>query len=313
VDARSALHARRERREGSADAVLRAGGHAAERDAVQRLRVDETTFNEFTGRFGFDLKPGWFDDSTLYAFFSRGYKAGGFNPPLDRSLPQFAGTPEVYDPEFVNAFEIGSKNVLAGGRVQANLTAFYYKYDALQVSKIVARTSVNENVDANIYGLEGEFVFSPVNDLLIDANFAYLNTEIKDFSSIDPRDPSNGDPDWTNIKDISDGSNCVLATAALARCPPVRLVSAAQQSAVLSASAERWPRTACRAGRRRCEPRWQLAAGHAGVVVQGRRAVHIPSRQQHEPDARARITIGATRSTPASSIGRSTRSTRGTW
>src|SRR4029450_4733297 len=56
---------------------------------------------------------------------------------------------------------------------------------------------------------------SPVNDLLIDANFAYLKTEIKDFSSIDPRDPSNGDPAWTNIKDITDGSNCVLATAAL--------------------------------------------------------------------------------------------------
>jgi outer membrane receptor protein involved in Fe transport len=179
------------------------------------FRVDETTFNEFTGRFGFDYKPGWFDDSTLYAFYSRGYKAGGFNPPLDRSLPQFAGTPEVYEPEFVNAFEVGSKNLLAGGRVQANLTAFYYQYDALQVSKIVARTSVNENVDANIYGLEGEFVFSPVTDLLIDANFAYLNTKIKDFTSIDPRDPSNGDPNWTVIKDITDGSNCVLATAAL--------------------------------------------------------------------------------------------------
>ena len=186
------------------------------------FRVDETTFNEFTGRFGFDLKPGWFDDSTLYAFYSRGYKAGGFNPPLDRSLPQFAGTPEVYDPEFVNAFEVGSKNVLAGGRVQANLTAFYYQYDALQVSKIVARTSVNENVDANIYGLEGEFVFSPATDLLIDANFAYLKTEIKDFSSIDPRDPSNGDPAWTIIKDISDGSNCVLATAALPTARGVR-------------------------------------------------------------------------------------------
>jgi len=183
--------------------------------AFNDFRIDDTTFNEFTGRFGFDLKPGWFDDSTLYAFYSRGYKAGGFNPPLDRSLPQFAGTPEVYDPEFVNAFEVGSKNMFAGGRVQANLTAFYYKYDALQVSKIVARTSVNENVDSNIYGLEGEFVFAPVNDLLIDANFAYLKTEIKDFSSIDPRDPSNGDPNWTVIKDITDGSNCVLATAAL--------------------------------------------------------------------------------------------------
>jgi iron complex outermembrane recepter protein len=179
------------------------------------VRTDETTFNEFTGRLGLDYKPGWFDDSTLYAFFSRGYKAGGFNPPFDRTLPQFAGTPQVFDPEFVNSFEVGSKNVLAGGRAQANLTAFYYKYDSLQVSKIVARTSVNENVDADIYGLEGEFVFRPTEHWLVDANFAYLKTKIKDFSSIDPRDPSNGDPNWTVLKDISDGSNCVLQTAQL--------------------------------------------------------------------------------------------------
>jgi iron complex outermembrane recepter protein len=192
--------------------------------AFDEFREDETTFNEYTGRLGFDYKPGWFDDSTVYAFYSRGYKAGGFNPPLDRNLPQFAGTPEVFDPEFVNALEVGSKNIFAGGRVQANLTAFYYDYDALQVSKIVARTSVNENVDANIYGFEGEFVFSPVTDLLIDANFAYLKTKIKDFSSIDPRDPSNGDPSWTVLKDIGDGSNCVLASSQLAQAQTVGLV-----------------------------------------------------------------------------------------
>ena len=188
------------------------------------FRVDDTTFDEVTGRFGFDIKPGWFDDSTLYAFYSRGYKAGGFNPPLDRSLPQFAGTPEVYDPEFVDAFEVGSKNLMAGGRVQANLSAFYYKYNGLQVSKIVARTSVNENVDAQIYGVEGEFVFSPAKDFLIDANFAYLHTKIKDFSSIDPRDPSNGDPNWTTLKDISDGSNCILASSQVATARQFGLV-----------------------------------------------------------------------------------------
>jgi iron complex outermembrane receptor protein len=187
-------------------------------------RKDDTSFEEFTGRFGFDWKPGWFDDSTLYAFYSRGYKAGGFNPPLDRSLPQFAGTPEVFEPEFLDALEIGSKNVLAGGRVHANLTAFYYDYQGLQVSKIVARTSVNENVDANIYGLEGEFIFSPVDDFLIDANVSYLKTEIKDFTSIDPRDPSNGDPSWTTLKDISDGSNCVLASNQVATARTFGLV-----------------------------------------------------------------------------------------
>jgi len=187
------------------------------------FRVDETTFEEFTGRFGFDFKPGWGDDSTLYAFYSRGYKAGGFNPPFQNN-PAFAGTPQVYDPEFVNAFEVGSKNVLASGRVQANLSAFYYQYDGLQVSKIIARTSVNENVDADIYGVEGEFVLSPVDGFLIDLNLAYLKTEIGTFSSINPRDPSNGNPNYTVVKDALNGSNYVLPTAQLPAAIAANLV-----------------------------------------------------------------------------------------
>ena len=181
--------------------------------ALPGFREDETTFREFTGRFGFDWKPGWFDDSTLYAFYSRGYKAGGFNPPLDRSIPAFANTPLVYKPEFIDAFEVGSKNLLAGGHVQANFSAFYYKYDGLQVSKIVARTSVNENVNADIYGFEGEFVFQPTQRWQVDGNFAYLHTAIKDFSSINPRDPTNGNPNFTLVKDVSTASNYIIPTA----------------------------------------------------------------------------------------------------
>jgi iron complex outermembrane recepter protein len=151
----------------------------------------------------------------VYAFYSRGYKAGGFNPPFQNN-PAFAGTPQVYDPEFVNAFEVGSKNVLANGRVQANLSAFYYQYDGLQVSKIVARTSVNENVDADIYGLEGEFVLSPMEGMIVDLNLAYLKTEINEFSSINPRDPSNGNPNFTVVKDAINASNYVFPTANVA-------------------------------------------------------------------------------------------------
>jgi outer membrane receptor protein involved in Fe transport len=179
------------------------------------FRTDKTTFTEVTGRFGFDWKPGWFDDSTVYAFYSRGYKAGGFNPPVDRTNPSFAGTPDIYDPEFINSIEVGSKNVLADGRVQANFSAFYYKYDDLQVSKIVARTSVNENVDANIYGLEGEFVFLPMTDVVVDLNLSYLNSRIKNASSIDPRNPTNSNGAFTTIKDIATAGNYVLPTANL--------------------------------------------------------------------------------------------------
>ena len=99
-------------------------------------------FSEWTGRAVLDvnLTP----DNLLYASYSRGYKSGGINPPLSVGF----GVPESFKPEFVNAFEIGSKNTFAGGKFRLNLTAFYYQYKALQLSRIVARTSVNDNVDA---------------------------------------------------------------------------------------------------------------------------------------------------------------------
>ena len=45
--------------------------------------------------------------------------------------------------------------VFAGGKVRLNLSAFYYDYKGLQLSRIVARTSVNDNTDAEIYGGSG--------------------------------------------------------------------------------------------------------------------------------------------------------------
>src|SRR3546814_5294348 len=96
-----------------------------------------------TGRFVIDYKIT--DDNLIYASYSRGYKSGGINPPLQ---PVFA-VPESFKPEQVDAFEIGSKNSFGNGALQLNATAFYYKYKDLQLSKIVARTAVNDNVSAD--------------------------------------------------------------------------------------------------------------------------------------------------------------------
>ena len=90
--------------------------------------------------------------------YSRGYKSGGINPPL----PPAFSVPTTFGPEQVDALEIGSKNTFGNGALRLNLTGFYYKYKALQLSRIIARTSVNDNIDANIYGVEAEAVVSPV-------------------------------------------------------------------------------------------------------------------------------------------------------
>lgn len=170
----------------------------------QLFQVRKVTFSEVTGRavLDYQITP----DNLLYFSYSRGYKSGGINPPLS---PVFA-VPESFKPEFVDAFEVGSKNNF--GPLQLNLTGFYYKYKDLQLSRIVARTSVNDNVSATIYGLEAEAVFHPTRELSINMNASYLNAKVsQDKFHANPRDFGGGRSDSVIIKDITNGANCAVA------------------------------------------------------------------------------------------------------
>lgn len=173
----------------------------------QIVQARKVKFNKLTGRFVIDFKVT--DDNLLYASYSRGYKSGGINPPLQ---PIFA-VPESFKPEQVDAFEIGSKNTFGGGALQLNLTAFYYKYKDLQLSKIVARTAVNDNVSADIYGFEAEAIVRPDPDVVVNLGFSYLHSKVSDdkFTS-NPRDFGGGRSDAVIIKDITNAANCAVAS-----------------------------------------------------------------------------------------------------
>ncbi len=96
-------------------------------------------------------------------------------------------------------------------RFTLNLTGFYYKYKGLQLSRIVARTSVNDNVDANIWGLEAEAFFRPARDWSINMSASYLHTEVtSDKYLVNQRDPGGGRSDAVIIKDLANGSNCAV-------------------------------------------------------------------------------------------------------
>ncbi|WP_240957121.1 TonB-dependent receptor [Pseudopontixanthobacter vadosimaris] len=171
----------------------------------QLVQAREVSFDAITGRFvaDYELTP----DNLLYASYSRGYKSGGINPPLQ---PIFA-VPEGFEKESIDAFEIGSKNTFANGQLVLNATAFYYKYKALQLSRIIARTAVNDTIDANVYGLELEAVIRPDPALLVNLSFSYLKSEVAgdEFFS-NPRDPAGGRSDAVIIKDITNGANCAV-------------------------------------------------------------------------------------------------------
>lgn len=170
-------------------------------------------FKKPTGRFGFDWKPdlGFTEETLVYAFYSRGYKAGGLNPPLNAGVGVQA-YPATFKPELVNSYEIGTKNTLFGGTMQLNATAFHYDYKDYQVAKIINRTSVNENIDATVNGAEFEAIWQPVHGLRLNAALGRLDTKLANASSIDLFNRTQGDRSLILVKSSS-ASNCVVTTA----------------------------------------------------------------------------------------------------
>lgn len=164
----------------------------------------KTNFKEWSGRIGFDWQIN--NDSMVYGFFSRGYKPGGFNPAIPEAFQ--ATSSFTFEPEKINAFEIGSKNVLLDGTLVLNAAAFYYDYSGLQVTRIANNTSLNDNIDADIYGLELEAFWRPdaVPGLSIDAAYSFLKSEVDGSLSVDPLNRTAGNPDFILLNNIDPGS-----------------------------------------------------------------------------------------------------------
>ncbi len=173
--------------------------------------IFNASFEEVTGRIGFDWSPdfSFSEDTLIYAFYSKGYKGGGINP------PQPAGSvnafPQVFDPEFINSWEIGTKNTLAGGALQLNATAFWYDYEGYQITQIVNRTSANFNIDAKISGFELETIWSPNENFMMNMNLGLLDTEIQDTWAVDVLDRANGRADLVVLKNASSYANCTVS------------------------------------------------------------------------------------------------------
>lgn len=192
-------------------------GYPALPDVVQ-------SWDAITGRLVVDWKPelSFTDDTLFYASYSRGYKGGGTNPPrvdINPAVVQYQPLAEDFAPEYVNAFEIGTKNSFKNGRVRLNANAFYYDYEDYQVSQIVDRISLNENFDARIWGVELESVFHVTDRFRIDANVGYLNTRVADGEgSIDVMNRTQGNSDWTVLRPwVQVPSNCVAPTELVER------------------------------------------------------------------------------------------------
>jgi iron complex outermembrane receptor protein len=130
-------------------------------------------YDAWTGTLGVQWEPD--SDTNLYLRYSRGYKSGGWYG---------AGglTPNPYvDPEEVDSFELGAKKTF-GGRLQINTALFYSDYRGVQAPLVVPLGSITgtrlQNLDSEVWGLEIEALWSPLDNLQLLMNYGHLNTEI---------------------------------------------------------------------------------------------------------------------------------------
>ncbi|MBL6940152.1 MAG: TonB-dependent receptor plug domain-containing protein [Alphaproteobacteria bacterium] len=183
-------------------------------------KLNNTT-DKWTGRLSLNWTPklSWTDQTFVYATLSRGELAGGVNKAQGTAA---LVVPTTYQPATVDAVEVGAKNTLLDGTLQANLTAWYYNYENYQVGIISNRAALTLNVPAHLYGLEGEFVWQPDEDLAFNATLSLTRSQAGNAYFTDQRNPTNNVPNSILIKDMTNGSLCVIQpiTAAAAGHTP---------------------------------------------------------------------------------------------
>jgi iron complex outermembrane receptor protein len=190
-------------------------------------------WNQWTGRFVANWSPklSFTDQSMFYASFAHGYKAGGANPPgavlinADTSCGftnagcgagqvniSFPVHPAIFKPEFIDAYELGTKNTLLDGGLTLNGDVFFYNYTGYQISQIVDRTSVNLNFNATVKGAELEATYEPLPGLKFSFAGGYEDARIKDHQyAIDLIDRTAGTPGWIVMKpSVGQSSNCIF-------------------------------------------------------------------------------------------------------
>ncbi|WP_162875448.1 TonB-dependent receptor [Sphingomonas crusticola] len=123
----------------------------------------------------------------IYASASRGVKSGGFTAYNTLTEDQLA----PFKPEVLYAYEIGTKNELAGRKLRLNGAAFYYDYRRQQVQSAIYDAvygAVGKIVNAprsHIYGAEGELTWAPVAGLEITQGLAWRKGKYDRFDDLD--------------------------------------------------------------------------------------------------------------------------------
>ncbi len=134
------------------------------------------TWDRVTWKVGAEFDVG--DSSMAYATVSTGFLAGN-------QQGAFNGT-NFYDEQLVTAYEVGSKNLLADGRLLLNASLYYNEYEDLLATRFVdtgaTTLAFTDNAgEIEAIGLEIELDWAATDALKLGARLAFQNAEYGDF------------------------------------------------------------------------------------------------------------------------------------
>jgi iron complex outermembrane recepter protein len=152
------------------------------------LNGTEGVFDGAHVDYRLDVDYQWTPSLMTYASWSTGFKGGGITP-----RPYFPQQVIGFGPETLKSYEAGLKSQWFDNRVRANIAVFYEDYYGYQAMANLPQLCVDQNgnplpapynnpcgeyinaADADAKGVETEFELRPIDGLMIDASFSYLD------------------------------------------------------------------------------------------------------------------------------------------
>jgi iron complex outermembrane recepter protein len=140
------------------------------------------SWSRFTPKVSLDYRPT--DALMVYGSWSRGYRSGGFN---GRGQTFFSAT-TPYNPETVDAYEVGVKSEFFDRKLALNLAGYYTDYKNIQESSTVTlvggignETVVTNAAGARIKGIEADLTARPIDPLTIRGSLGYTHSHFRGF------------------------------------------------------------------------------------------------------------------------------------
>jgi outer membrane receptor protein involved in Fe transport len=139
------------------------------------------SLQDFTPKFSVRYRID--EERMLYALYSQGFRNGGAN-----IVRPGAVLPRVYDPDFLDNYELGLKSRWADGRLQINATAFHMIWENYQLEVVdpgpLFAVAVANVGNAEIDGIELNLDLAATESFTVGGNVSFLQSEATDVDEI---------------------------------------------------------------------------------------------------------------------------------